>query len=315
MKKETGMAIMTILLLTVLLVLMTVSMIFISTNHLSLIGNIEAKEKALKAAESGIEYAMSKLNEHRDWGLYPLTLSNFHENGDVDFTKDATLTAEIPYATGAKFTITFAPSSRYCSVNNLFSSQIDDNGTPGYPDDDTPAYTAKIISIGECGEGGDIKKRAILQAFFVRSTYYPYTINTAGRMVFGPSKTTAIRGDNYSDPGYIYSDWKSEDSNSIFSPNETRVICNNGIFSARGEIYLPDFDGQEMENITRSNPMSHVDVDNIVTRARDGELGALTVMNNVGKVVISEKPVDIDSIEDSGTVRLYHHLYPDIPLH
>ena len=294
MKKDNGMAIITVLLLTVLMVLMTVSMIFISTNHLSIIGNIEAKEKALKAAESGIEYAMYKLNMSRDWGLNTLSLSDFHEDGTVNFVRNDGFSESVPYEDGSKFTITFKPASDYRSVNNLFSSEIFDNGTPGNPEDDTPAYTAKIISVGEYGYGSNIKKRVAIQAFLVRSTYYPYTVTTFGRMVFGPSATTTLRGENTDDPGYIYSDWEDSSNSSIFAPDETKVISNGGIFSARGSINILDFDGQKMENLSKSTPLSDVDVAQIVNRARDGELGPMTVINNVGKVKITEKEADIN---------------------
>lgn len=68
---DNGMVLISILLLTVLLTMLTVSMVFISTNHLQMMGNIEQKMIALKAAEAAAEYAMTRLNiPDRPWAVW-----------------------------------------------------------------------------------------------------------------------------------------------------------------------------------------------------------------------------------------------------
>ena len=63
-----GIMLVSVLILSVLLVMLTVSMVFISSEHLNLLGNVEHKANALNAAEAGIEYALVKLNEDTEWG-------------------------------------------------------------------------------------------------------------------------------------------------------------------------------------------------------------------------------------------------------
>ncbi len=94
MKKIKGIALISVLLLTVLMVIMAVSMLFISTQHLSIIGNIEGKAKALKAAEAGVEYAIYMLDKNPAWGL----------DGDPDFQEGKYIEPNDP-STWPKFSI------------------------------------------------------------------------------------------------------------------------------------------------------------------------------------------------------------------
>jgi len=153
---EEGIAMISVLLLTVLLTLMTVSMLFINTNHLSMVGNIEGKEKALKAAEAGVEYAMHMLNEDPAWGL---TGDPVFPGGKIvipgdpnTFPRFTLLNSDsipVSYTKDCRFTITFNQTSPYRSVNNLFN--------PLTGEGNTPPYTAKIISIGRFGPNSEQK--------------------------------------------------------------------------------------------------------------------------------------------------------------
>ena len=58
---DKGMVLISILLLTVLLTMLTVSMVFISTNYLHMMGNVEEKMIALKAAEAAAEFPQQSL--------------------------------------------------------------------------------------------------------------------------------------------------------------------------------------------------------------------------------------------------------------
>jgi len=269
-----GMVLITVLLLTVLLILMTVSMVFISTNHLAIMGNIESKERALKAAEAGVQYAIYILDENPTWGLSgldPATLNITHRSQTDNFPRADGLEEEIEYDDGTTFTITFDPASKYRSVNNLFYKPDGvalDN--PVYCN--TPPYSAKIISVGKCGNS--IK---VLEAYLVRSDYYPYAINQQGRMDFGASSNTTIHGPAPEEPGYIFSNWKHEGPNTPFTysislGNSAELHCNGGTFSARGKINIPDpnsFDGNIQEDLEQKIGMSEIDVDDMVTRGKN----------------------------------------------
>ena len=147
MKLEKGMMLVTILMLTFLLVMLTTSMIFISSQNLNMTGLAEKKAKALQAAEAGVEYAFYQLY-HPDWG--------------TSITSDITESL----GDGQSFTIVFNPSSTHHSKNNLMNK--DPNGS-------TPGYSAEIISRGTY-KGCD----RIIRAFFKRDDEFQYPISSGG---------------------------------------------------------------------------------------------------------------------------------------
>ena len=282
-----GMAIITVLLLTVLLALMTVSMVFISTNQTSMIGNIVGKEKALKAAEAGIEYAIYNLNNDSAWGLLNESVT-FQDGklvtqdpnsgtfpvftyGSSEFTED--------YTDDCKFTITFASGSPYRSVNNLFN--------PLQGDGNTPAYTCKIVSAGKYGIGTNNKVIKVLEAYLVRSDYSPQSINIAGPLSFtgnDPNITGSgnitILGRDVNEPGSIYSG--SSDPNdpffkSISSGEDAKVSANKGIFIAKGPIDVPpDFNGSKVEFSSKDCLAKPIRVNDIINSAANNELGPVS---------------------------------------
>jgi hypothetical protein len=280
-----GMAIITVLLLTVLLALMTVSMVFISTNHVSMIGNIEGKEKALKAAEAGIEYAIYNLNNDSAWGLLNESVTfqdgklvNLDPNsgtfpvftyGNSDVTED--------YTDDCKFTITFASGAPYRSVNNLFN--------PLQGDGNTPAYTCKIVSVGKYGIGTNNKSVKILEAYLVRSDYSPQSINIAGPLSFtgndaNSTGNVTILGRDVNEPGSIYSgscDPNDPTFKSISSGEQADVSANKGIFIARGSIKVPpDFNGSKVEFSSKDCLSKPIRVNDIINSAANDELGPVS---------------------------------------
>jgi len=266
-KDSSGMALVTVLLLTVLMVLMTVSMVFISTRHLSLIGNIEAKEKALKAAEAGVEYAIYMLDKNPMWGLQGTSLTWDTGKGTAFIIRDDSCEETYPYSDDSSFHISFNPSAKYRSVNNLFYNP--DTSTSGYPAMllDTPPYTAKIISEGR--SGNTIR---VVEAYLVRSDYYPYCINTQGKMEFGSSLETTIRGAGRESPGYVYSNWDlSEPIYPGGVPSISLGSCSTlhtygGTLAARGNIETAgDFDGKKLEYLIGEYKLSDLDVASIIS--------------------------------------------------
>lgn len=299
--KKSGMALMTVLLLTFLLVLMTVSMIFVSTQHASFIGNIEGKEKALKAAESGIDYAIGQLNQDTAWGLDgdPKFFQGIIDpNGDPndgtppdcpfwpEFVYYDGNSINVDYGKDSGFTITFDSTSETGSVNNLFNP-IE------APDSQTPPYTAKIVSTGRffSPENPTIPKvTRTLVAYIVRSEYSPYNINVAGRLRInegGEPSNIHITGKEPNDSGSIYSGCCVDPGIfNIVAGDASDIICNGGIFSSMGKISIPpSFDGSIIENLPQDYSVQEMDINAIlansgITEPSKKSGGTLTIQDS-----------------------------------
>ena len=222
-KTGKGIALISVLLLTVLLAMLAVSMVFISTNHLSMMGNAEQKMKALKAAEAAAEYALARLNKEPNW-------SSVNVKKDLD---------------GSSWEINFS-GSEYLSYNNLQGQTKMDRSSIG----DTklsgtiPAYTAEIICKGKAGNS--IK---YVKAIFIRNDISPYSLNAEGKIYFAGGDVT-VQGMNSTValplPGQIYSNWDpnkaGEDPNTSFSIEQdfscSSVDIKGGTASAAGKIKL-----------------------------------------------------------------------------
>ena len=291
-----GMALLTVLLLTVLMIIMAVSMVFISTNFLALFGNSEARLKALEAAEAGVEYALYRLNDDPTWGITNLSYGG-SPNPDTIPVCDPDNTAgvmEEPLPDGSTFTIIFdSGDSRYGSENNLFGTSITSITR-------TPPYTAKIVSIGR-SSNGNIKK--VVEAYLIRGDLYPYTINSEGRVVLEAGEYTLKGEEGTSSPGHIYSSWTSTPAPGNYSiegmADATQIVNYNGMFIGNGPVSIAGtFDGQEIGDHPQNFYFSKIDVGKIVERAKNDAYGDLTPHLNAGTVYIQEENIS----GSSGTV-------------
>ncbi len=177
-----------------------------------------------------------------------------------------------PCSSDCTFIITFDTSSSNRSVNNLFK--------PVTGDGDTPAYTAKIVSTGIFGTGGQEKVKKTIIAYLVRSDYSPYSINVVEKITFKATTkgNTEIFGRENTDAGSIYAGYKGD--NSISGPC-TDVKSNHGIFIARGKINLPDsFDGTKLENVAQDCSIGDINIDEIITNAKTHKYGAITEVHS-----------------------------------
>ena len=111
--KNHGIAMVSVLMLTTLIAMFTVSMVFISTNYLQMMGNIEDKTRALEAAEAVAECALAELNLNPTWGIDRKTGDNM-----------------LIELAGAKGSITFS-GSEYLSYNNLKGKTVVNRSTIG----------------------------------------------------------------------------------------------------------------------------------------------------------------------------------------
>jgi len=225
-----GMALVTVLLLSVILTLMTVSMVFISTNYLQMTGNIEEKIKALKGAEAAAEYAYNRLNVHGTWGIDP--------NDNVEIKLD-----------GASGSIKFGKNSDYLSYNNLKSSKpvtrasIGDTKLTG----SIPAYTAEIICKGMSGR--TIK---YVKVIFVRNDVYPYNLNAQGKILCNNGHVN-IFGSVANTPGHMHSNWYDPNDSTSYSISGSSIIdAKSGLLTSVGP-----------SSITKSGPTSVTVQDNL----------------------------------------------------
>lgn len=295
--QERGIALITVLLLSVLMTMMTVSMIFISSNHLNMMGNIEEKMRALKAAESMAEYALTKLNQDPVWGI------NATSNDNITITLD-----------GATGSITFAGtgSSEYLSYNNLKNSVPVDRATIGDTklNEPVPAYAAEIICKGVAGNGDATK---YLRVIFIRNDIFPYPIISEGKIFFSAGdvsifgmKAEPNDPDAPEPPGNIHSNWDGSgytdtgpesDYWSISKSNTSgSIFGNGGIASAVGYINLDN------------------DPNKFILRPNVGSEGKLDLEDIDTKKIIDEKGPDCPAKTDPATITgttLYY--VPDDP--
>ena len=299
-KNMKAIVLISLLLLLMVLILMSVSMITMSSNFLSLVGTSETRTRALISAYAGIDYAICKLNREPDWGVKDLDFIPSSSSIPVpDYLpgyKVDTKAGAYAGLTESEFFITFGNSynpsstslssyssySKYHSVNNLFNTSAAG---------DVPPYSAKIISIGKCGNSVKVVK-----AFLTRSDFYPYAINSESSLVFVEG-TYNIKGDNSTgDQGDIYSSWAGDDTDqfSIRADGGVKKIsCNNGILLGKGPISIAP---GKLDNNTSSKErcipelcLSKIDVSEILDNASNHQYGAYTQINP-GMVTIREMP-------------------------
>ena len=255
-ESKKGMALISILLLTVLLTIMTVSMVFISTQHLRLMGNVEGYDISLKAAEAGAEYALAQLNSNPLWG----------DPNTPDVNKTM--------SNGSKFYITFKPGNDYYSYNNLMSTTAHDR--TGLFQGKVPAYTAEIISIGE--SPGKLKK--ILRVVFIRDDRIPANVLAKGK-IFCKSGKIFFTGEDANEAGWVYSDWNDPNNDpngySIYSDElntDSTVNAKGGIISSRGKIKLNiarDGDVYVDENTAKKVEGTDIDIDSMLKEASSAD--------------------------------------------
>ncbi len=275
---DNGMVLISILLLTVLLTMLTVSMVFISTNHLQMMGNIEQKMIALKAAEAAAEYAMTRLNiPDRPWAVWD---PNHETPSTSDDSPDpnANITLRLK---GATAYINFT-GSQYLSYNNLKGQNPVNRSIIGETklSGTIPAYSAELICIGKAGpENGDGPIKYV-KVIFIRNDIYPYPINSDGQIDFESAGDIKIFGNNSTAPGYIHSNWDG-DTEDINNPNyysikselgSGNVDMLGGVASAVGPIKLNR--AQEKDVVVAMNPdgreeFEDIDIDNVLKNAKD----------------------------------------------
>lgn len=222
-KNNNGIAMVTVLMLTALIAMFTISMVFISTNYLQMMGNVEDKTRALEAAEAVAECALAELNKNPKWGI-----------GGTDPNDNMTISLE-----GATGSITFT-GNEYRSYNNLTSPTCvkrADTGDTVINNGTIPAYSAEIICKGQAG-----RTVKYVKVIFVRDDVYPYSLNSQGKIIFDGNGNIDIRGYSSSDahimPGNFHSNWNGE-GNSIEQLNNLDIVnAHGGIASAAGKIAL-----------------------------------------------------------------------------
>ncbi|MEQ8223262.1 MAG: pilus assembly PilX N-terminal domain-containing protein [Candidatus Eremiobacterota bacterium] len=291
---ELGIIMISVLLLLTVFIVLTTSMLYISTYHLQLIGNIETQENAKNAARAGVEYVISKLTGNAAWGLYdPAT-------GWIDAGGPPSVTVKFP-ETKSEFFITFNPDQKTYkySCNNLFFSN---QKARKNPDCNIPPYNFDVIVYGKCG---DITK--ILRVFLVRDDVYPYNLNTSGRISFMDAKTITFSGENSDGkcgPGTVYSTWNNKglpsfhpDYYSIQKGNAlTQLITHDGTFyvGTNGKANLLGNYDCQIKTKDVEMPMGTIDIEKdilkgIKTRVDKGDK-SIAKISGPSEIIVTEDP-------------------------
>lgn len=213
---RSGMALISVLLLTVMLSMLTVSMVFISTNHAGMMGNAEQQMNALKAAEGMAEYALCQLNKDLNW-------SPTSSSPSLDFGK-------------AKAYLYFtSASTEYLSYNNLKGKDpVTRSGNDKLAGQKVPAFTAELICKGTCGNA--VK---YLKVIYLRSDIYSYPVIADGKIVIDGGNVK-IYGD-YADAnnpggGNIHSNWLGSGPSIEKVSSTCALDAKGGVASAAGKI-------------------------------------------------------------------------------
>jgi len=293
-KQETAIVMISILLLLTVFIVLTTSMLYISTYHLQLIGNIETQENARNAARAGVEYVVSKLTNNAAWGLYD------PNTGWVDAGGPPSVTVKFP-ETKSEFFITFNPDQKTFkySCNNLFFSTTK---TRKNPDSKVPPYNFDLVVYGKCG---DITK--VLRVFLVRDDVFPYNLNTAGRISFMDAKTITFSGENNGGtcaPGTVYSTWNNKglpsfhpDYYSIQKGNIlTQLITRNGMFyvGTNGKVALGGNYDCTVSTKDVEIPLGKIDIENDIMKGiksrADGGDKSIAKISGPAEIIVTEDP-------------------------
>ncbi|MEQ8222249.1 MAG: hypothetical protein ABRQ37_08120, partial [Candidatus Eremiobacterota bacterium] len=296
-KNIKAIVLISVLLLLVVLILMSVSMISLSNNFLSFIGGSETKNRALISACAGIDYAICKLNRDPSWGVtepkftpsspvsipdyLPVCKADTKAGASVELSHSEFFITFGTYSSTSSTLNSYSSSSRYHSINNLF-------GTTAIGD--VPPYTARIISIGKCGNSVKVVK-----AFLTRSDFYPYAINAESSVVFVEG-TYDIKGDTSTGKqGDIYSSWEGDNTDQfsiIADPGVKKINCNNGILLGKGPISI---NPGKLDNTTKKERcipelyLSKIEVPQLLNNAAGYQYGAYTQISP-GMITIKEEP-------------------------
>ncbi|MEQ8187383.1 MAG: hypothetical protein ABRQ39_05370 [Candidatus Eremiobacterota bacterium] len=253
-----GMIMISILMVSVILTMITTSLVVINYYNNEFTSITEGKSMALKVAESGIAYAIYRLNENPAWNT-PVNIPMLDVPG--------------------RFQITFDNTADYYSVNNLrFGAR--DGGWGGVK---VPGFSVDLIVTGIVKRGGsNVTKR--IRVILQRDFNYPGAFSSGQTVVdadtFDVRKETTA--DNPSEAGTLHSNSVKTDimgsAIKTFKTGKTNVFLHGGIASANGHIdiktsgLLKNLDtdnNSSVDPVTHSKNVKPVDIERTVEKAKN----------------------------------------------
>lgn len=222
-KSDSGLMLISVLMLSVMLVMLTVSMITLISESTNITGRLDKKIKSLKAAEAGVEYALYQLNSNPSWG---------DPSVDPNYLNDITESI----GNGEEFTIIFDTGKNPHSINNLKNS---------LPNPPAPPYSAEIICEGVYERDGIVEGTTKIKALFVRDDLMPYPLTAEGDIYISVERSSfssgivQINGKNITDPGRIH----SNDDLDILGFGGPTMLLDNGFLSACGAVTITSVTG------------------------------------------------------------------------
>jgi len=267
--RSDGMIMISILMVSVILTMITTSLVVINYYNNEFTSITEGKSMALKVAESGIAYAIYRLNEDPAWNT-PVNIPMIDVPG--------------------RFEITFDNTADYYSVNNLrFGAR---NG--GWGGVKVPGFSVDLIVTGIVKRGGsNVTKR--IRVILQRDFNYPGSFSSGQTVV--DADTFDVRkeatAENTSEAGTLHSNSVKTDimgsAIKTFNAGKTNVFLHGGIASANGHIdiktsgLLKNLDtgnNSSVDPVQQSKNVKPVDIARTIEKAKNTLPGASKVNMN-----------------------------------
>ncbi len=288
-EKETGMILISILLMAIILLMVGSSIIVINNHTRGFTTSLEKKTQALKAAEAGVYYAIYNIKQDSNWGN-----STVKDFGVAMKNIDA------------GFEITFDSTKGYHSTNHLNGEFPLPSGNPTtYKNQGIPHHSLDLIVTGRAGSGFEtaIKRiRVIIQRDVnFGSALASGSVNVSANLM-DLSKEATVQ--NPSEGGTLHSNSIRTFAgipggmaiDTVIGGNTTQVILHGGTASAQGEIEIPDLDtasGSKVDPVKQSREITPIDIKKTI----DGATASLTPVAGgtylVGKNGLKKSGIDV----------------------
>lgn len=224
LNKKDGIVLISALILISILLMIVTSMTLIATQNYNLAGILDKRAKALRAAETGIEYALYQLNKDTDWSV------------------GADLSVDMHFSRG--------------ETAKILASGFRNNLKGGTSVGTTPPYCAEILSEGFY-KGQKIKMKAI----FVREDIFSYPLASDGTlyMLFDSYNTTATIAGKENSGGRIHTNDKMV-INAWYFPSDFMSL-NGGFISTVQNLEYTSCSSPGFEYKEYVAPSQIVDID------------------------------------------------------
>lgn len=314
LRKNHGIALITVLIILVILVMFIVAFGTIITGSQNNVANYSSNITLEEVAEAGMAYIIYKLNEDPSWASFGPPYETIEKQ--LDGVK-------------GRFYITFDPAEDYCSINNLTKSNSATRSTK--PGGKVPPYTGEIIikaSISDSGQ--NIKSTKYYSVQLVRGDFFDKHVSSEGPVVIAdvaqyidegglPQPTPSVGYASlgaFDKSGIIHTNYDAPGSIKFVSAYPMDVVLGGagqkGVISTPGDIVYDDNiinideDSVTILNDSATSPSGYIDIDGIIAKRNLGG-GPPPVALQSGKYDIAREDVTVDDDGDPETPEVFDH--------